>query len=327
MPVSPADTPRPELRVRLAAETGSVPGARRFVRDGLVGWGRSALVDDAALCVTEMAANAALHSYSQFMDVIVHDLAGPVRVAVQDEGRVVPLQAVTPTAEGPDAAHARPLDEEPMTGRGLAIVSMLAESWGVDETPQGRRIWADLADTEGEHRVRPPVVRREGTDCPQNAGLPGDWKTVWMPGAPVQLALRIDQHLDDLVRELQLIGAEVGASPPPELAELNQVLATGPIWARHTGRRIAQEAAAAGLEHVDIEMTMPRAMSAAVRELQRVGEAGDEVCRTHGLLTTASTPQMHALRSWITESVCAQLEYDAEPVSYADWLRSADRTE
>jgi anti-sigma regulatory factor (Ser/Thr protein kinase) len=327
MSVTTPEAPRSELRVRLAAVTASGPGARRFVRDGLAGWGRSGLVDDAALCVTEMAANAALHSYSQFMDVIVHDLAGPVRVAVQDEGRRIPLEAVTPTAEGPDVEHTRPLDDEPMTGRGLAIVSMLAESWGVDDTPRGRRIWADLADTETEHMVHPPIVRRDGADRPRQAGLPGDWKTVLMPGCPVQLALRIDQHLDDLVRELQLIGADEGAPPPPELAELNEVLATGPIWARHTGRRIAQEAAAAGLEHVDIEMTMPRAMSAAVRELQRVGEAGDELCRTHGLLTTASTPQMHALRSWITESACGQLDHDAEPVSYADWLRSADLPE
>ena len=34
--MSVPDGGRPELRVRLAAETASVPGARRFVTDGLV---------------------------------------------------------------------------------------------------------------------------------------------------------------------------------------------------------------------------------------------------------------------------------------------------
>lgn len=50
----------PDLRVRLVADVSSVPGARRFVTDGLVDWGREHLVDDAPLCVTEMAANTAL---------------------------------------------------------------------------------------------------------------------------------------------------------------------------------------------------------------------------------------------------------------------------
>src|SRR3954469_25883354 len=58
-----------ELRVRFATDPASVPGARRFVRDGLASWGLAHLSDDVALCVTELAANSALHSAGSFMSV------------------------------------------------------------------------------------------------------------------------------------------------------------------------------------------------------------------------------------------------------------------
>ena len=55
------------LRLSLAAEPVSVPAARRFVADGLSSWGRDDLLDDATLCVSELATNAALHTSSTFM--------------------------------------------------------------------------------------------------------------------------------------------------------------------------------------------------------------------------------------------------------------------
>lgn len=57
------------LRLSLAAEPVSVPAARRFVADGLASWGRNDLLDDATLCVSELASNAALHASSTFMHV------------------------------------------------------------------------------------------------------------------------------------------------------------------------------------------------------------------------------------------------------------------
>ena len=73
--------------------------------------------------------------------------------------------------------------------------------------------------------------------------------------APVQLALRIDQRLDDLVRELQLIDSREGPTPPRELGKLIEHLVTRPAFARHLGRRTALDAAVAGLEQ---HMAVPR---------------------------------------------------------------------
>jgi anti-sigma regulatory factor (Ser/Thr protein kinase) len=308
--------------MRLAAETVSVPGARRFVCDGLAEWGRTALVDDAALCVTEMAANAALHSGSRFMHVVIRDLAGPVQVAVEDEGGLVPVEAVTPRALGSAGGDEDALawQEQSTTGRGLAIVSMLAETWGVEETGDGRRVWAELSAGEAEHPVRPPEVVRAAAISPAPAQLPEGWKVMRMLQVPVRLTLRMDQQLDDLVRELQLIGADEKSSPPQEVARLIHELVTGPAWARHTGRRMALDAAAAGLEHADIEMTAPRAMSGGVSQLLEVARAADRVCEEYGLLTLAATPEMDTLREYFTDCMVGQLERDTEPVTYADWL-------
>ncbi|MFE6649112.1 ATP-binding protein [Nocardioides sp. NPDC057772] len=305
------DGDRPELRVRLSAEAASVPGARRFVTDGLREWGRAHLVDDAALCVTEMAANSALHSGSPYMQVRMSDLEPGVRLSVEDDGALVPLPAVAPP----------PLESQGMTGRGLAIVSVLAESWGIEERADGRRIWAELAGDGVEHDVRPPIVEVGEQSVPEPVALPADWVTVRLPRCPVYLGLQIDQRLDDLVRELQLIDSEDGPTPPRELGQLIERLVTRPAFARHMGRRTAMEAAAAGLKYVDIEMTLPREMAPVVRELLAADNLADELSETHHLLTLRSTPEMVSLRTWFTESIVGQAENDADPVPYDEWLR------
>ncbi len=310
----------PELRIRLAAEVSSVPGARRFVTDGLKDWGREQLVDDAALCVTEMAANAALHSGSTYMQIGLSDLNPAVRLSVEDAGGLVPLPAVMPSAvltTGP--GDSPPVETLGTTGRGLAIVSVLAESWGIEEHDGGRRIWADLAGDGVEHEVRPPMASHDLT-TPRTGVLPADWATVRMLRSPVQLGLRIDQRLDDLVRELQLIDSEEGPTPPRALAQLIEQLVTRPAFARHMGRRTAQEAAAAGLEYVDIEMTLPREMASGVRDLLAADNLADEICETHHLLTLRSTPEMVSLRTWMTECIVTQAEDGAAPVPYPEWL-------
>ena len=312
--MSVPDGGRPELRVRLAAETASVPGARRFVTDGLVEWGRDHLVDDAALCITEMAANSALHSGSPYMHIRLRDLEPAVRLSVEDDGALVPLPAVAPP----------PVESQGTTGRGLAIVSVLAKSWGIEERADGRRIWAELAGDGVEHDVRPPAVELGEQALPEPAALPADWVTVRLPACPVQLGLQIDQRLDDLVRELQLIDSDDGPTPPRELGELIERLVTRPAFARHMGRRIALDAAAAGLEYVDIEMTLPREMGPMLRELLAADNLADEISETHQLLTLRSTPEMVSLRTWFTESIVDQAENDADPVPYDEWVKARD---
>ena len=311
--------PTAELRVRLAADPVCVSGARRFVSDGLRSWRRPELLDDAELCVSELAGNAVLHSGTTFMEIVLETLHRGVRISVEDDGptpasAVVPRQPFSFDDEGTD------LDDEPTTGRGLAIVSILASSWGVELNGAGKRIWAELVTGDTEYDVRPPEGEHELTGPPAAPdALPEGWGLVRMVGCPVELSLRQDEHLDELVRELQLISIDDNPGSR-ELAAQLQDLLRGPAAARHTGRRVAQQAAAAGQQSIDIEMAMPREFSAEVQKLQAAVLHADRLCEEMHLLTLASTPELRALRGWMTDQVSHQLSDGAEPEPWPVWL-------
>ena len=312
-----------ELRIRLAADTASVPGARRFVSDGLRAWGRGELVDDAALCVSELAGNAALHSASSFMEIAVSGLEQSVRISVEDDG-LTPAQAVVPRATF-TAQAADPdvmLAQETTTGRGLGIVSVLASDWGVEPTPEGKVVWLTLDEGGEEHPVRMPTTEPSRWAVPPRAldqAMPEGWGLVRLQGCPVGLSLRQDRHLDELVRELQLIEGDAGNPRSRELAERLEGLLSGPAYARHTGRRTAQQAAVEGRTHIDVDMAMPRELGRQVIALQQAVAEADLLCEEKRLLTLASEPEVVALRAWMTEQIIHQLEDGAEPVSWATW--------
>jgi anti-sigma regulatory factor (Ser/Thr protein kinase) len=312
-----------ELRIRLAADPVSVPGARRFVTDGLRSWDLATLADDAELCVSELAGNAALHSASTFMVVSLQRSAESVRVTVEDDG-ATPATAVQPRLgfPGPDEQIAvDDVEDEATTGRGLAIVSILASDWGVEETEQGKRVWAVLTDDADEHRVRPPSGSVAQPAAPGQ--LPPGWTLVRLLACPVELSLRQDRHLDELIRELQLMQGENSDRSQAIARQLGGLL-TGPAHARHTGRRAAQQAAAAGLEHIDVEMAIPPEVGGEVAELQRAILAADALCEEARLLTLASTPDLKALRAWMTEEIGAQTG-GADPVPWPDWVAERRR--
>lgn len=321
---SPAGPSPSELRVRLAAHPASVPGARRFVADALHMWGLEELLDDATLCVSELAGNAALHSASTFMEVAMRPAVSAVRISVEDDGET-PIEAVVPRATftGGDEATVLP-EEEATTGRGLAIVSILASDWGVEETAGGKRVWLEISQTDDEHGVRPPSRAGAGTTgtAPGRAAglLPNGWAVVRLAGCPVKLSLRQDEHLDELIRELQLVATDQDNPRSLELASRLTDLLSGPAHARHTGRLVAQVAAEAGHEQIDVDMAMPREFSAEVRKLQAAVREADVLCEEMRLLTLASSPELRVLRDWMTEQVTAQLEQGASPVSWEDWL-------
>lgn len=110
----------------------SVPAARRFTDWSLTYWGLAAWErsKDVSLCVSELATNALVHGVPPgrgFLLRLRYDGA-VVRVEVHDSGTGVPEIADTPD-EG---------------GRGLLLVSTLADKWGVGERAPGKLVWCEF---------------------------------------------------------------------------------------------------------------------------------------------------------------------------------------
>jgi anti-sigma regulatory factor (Ser/Thr protein kinase) len=112
----------------------AVRHARSFVADTLAGWGRSDLVDSAALVVTELATNAVRHTPSDF-SVSLHRSHDAVRVAVGDSD------------PGPPRPRASGIDEP--NGRGLLLIGGMSERWGHEFVGDGKLVWAELIGARG----------------------------------------------------------------------------------------------------------------------------------------------------------------------------------
>ena len=110
----------------------SVAAARRFVKQALRGTATDVL-DAVELMVSELATNCVRHTNTAF-DLTVDRAQGLIRVEVTDRA------GGTPTMRSPGP-------QDP-TGRGLQIVNMLSDSWGVESRPTtGKTVWFTLAAT------------------------------------------------------------------------------------------------------------------------------------------------------------------------------------
>jgi anti-sigma regulatory factor (Ser/Thr protein kinase) len=111
------------------AEAQSVPAARRFATRLLAGSGPDVL-QAAELMVSELATNSVRHGNTRF-DLTIERTSNEIRVEVTDQGGGTPALR----SPGPD---------EP-TGRGLRIVDMLSDQWGVERRVGGKTVWFMLA--------------------------------------------------------------------------------------------------------------------------------------------------------------------------------------
>jgi len=106
--------------------------ARAVVLQALAG---HPAADEAALCVSELAANAICHSRSGLpggtFTVTVQQAGGGVRIAVTDAG-----SGGRPRARRAAADSTR--------GRGLAIVGAVSAAWGCEQADGGRVTWCEI---------------------------------------------------------------------------------------------------------------------------------------------------------------------------------------
>lgn len=136
--------------------TRAVPQVRAYVTEMLRCWDcPTAVVDDAALLVTELVTNAVRHGGGPTIRVHTRREDHQVRCQIHDDGAEGPLP--TCRAVGSLAEH----------GRGLDLVDALATRWGSHTDPDlvsGRRVvWFELAAPEPgppQAETDPDVLRR-----------------------------------------------------------------------------------------------------------------------------------------------------------------------
>ncbi|MDQ1702518.1 MAG: hypothetical protein QOF57_1770, partial [Frankiaceae bacterium] len=196
----------------LDAQPDAVPRARRFATAVLAGSDHPDLTSDVQLVVTELVTNALLHA-GRPVTLVISAGSESVRVQVRDGSRAVPV---------------RPrINDEAMTGRGLALVGALTQQWGVEAVPGGKVVWAEIV------RGGTPYEVLDDGDVDVEALLAawGDdddgaerTYTVHLGDVPTDLLLSAKAHVDNLVREFTLAssGAVSGASGavPAPLARL-----------------------------------------------------------------------------------------------------------
>ena len=268
-----------------------VPRARRLVDETLVDVPAD-VVDDVELVVTELVTNAALHG-EQPITLRLRDVPAGTRVEVEDSGRSMPVVARSST-------HA-------MTGRGLALVAILASSWGVEPVPGGGKVvWAQVGPSgRAEERAEPEL------DLDALLASFGDqdeqptW-TVRLGAVPTALLLSAKSHIDNVVREFTLARAG-GAALPPPLAALIETVTRDFADARGAIKRQAIAAADRGEHTTDLVLRLPAsAADAGERYLAALDDA-DRYARAARLLTLETPPEHRVFRRWYVQALVDQL--------------------
>ncbi len=131
---------RPRLRHTLMtvaqAEPERVSVARRQLRELLHDWSNEEHVDSAVLLLSETLANVLLHT----------DVDALVLAEVSGEKGERRLR-VEVTDGGDDLPHKRRPGELASSGRGLMLIELLADAWGVVPRGQGKSIWFELYES------------------------------------------------------------------------------------------------------------------------------------------------------------------------------------
>ena len=103
--------------------------ARRFVESSLVDADLGELVYTATMLVSELVANAVLHTGTPIR-VVVSPATDRVRIEVHDGSPQLPIRKHYSTMSG--------------TGRGLLLVERMASDWGAKPAGDGKVVWFEL---------------------------------------------------------------------------------------------------------------------------------------------------------------------------------------
>ncbi|MEX3104113.1 SpoIIE family protein phosphatase [Streptomyces sp. ST1015] len=131
------DTPRAGGRLQQHVAPGdpdALVQARHMIRAAVHAWGARTRADDVELTADELITNALMHTEGAAvvtLRVVLADPSRRLRVEVEDTSSALPRR--------------REAGEAGVTGRGLLLVDLLADGWGVEARGGGKCVWCEFA--------------------------------------------------------------------------------------------------------------------------------------------------------------------------------------
>jgi PAS domain S-box-containing protein len=265
-------------QLRLPPAPESARNARRLVSDVLQAARADRFVDTAALLTSELVTNGIVHAATE-LEVVVEATSSWVRVEVGDGDPHLPSR--------------RGYDEQASTGRGLEMVELLADDFGVEPLAErGKRVWFRLGVAPGtptgesEPGVEPALKTR----------------TIRLAQVPVTLYCAWQQHAEALLREATL------AAYDPEIGE---AVADYPLATRALGALADAACDVFGLRDQELavaDVSLDIAIDAIpwfpiMRDL--LNRAG-AMSRAGQLLVPPSLPELVAVREWVCDEIARQ---------------------
>ena len=262
--------------VRLPPAPESARQARRFVADVLTAVGADNHLDTAVLLTSELVTNGIVHAHTD-LQLVVEASDRWVRVEVIDGNPMLPAK--------------RDYDDDALTGRGLEMVELLADDFGVQSLEDdGKRVWFRLGASPGQ-------VHAEQTA----AEPPSDNVSIRLVNLPLTLYSAWQEHADAILREAMLVALERDELPE-EFSLASQALSA-------LGTQTVELFAArpdGAPTHIDVDMELPAAVVPYYPVLRDMLRRCSEMSVRGELLVPPSLPEIQAVRRWLCDEIGRQ---------------------
>lgn len=266
----------------LAPVPVSAGAARVLIEQACAEGGAADFLDTAVLLTSELVTNAILHARTEF-EVAVEALPEGVRVEVRDGDERRPVR--------------RDYDDDASTGRGGALVELLAGAHGTEaHAPGGKVVWFSM----GTLPARPEATATRAHRMTGAVHVP-----IELVGLPTRLYRAWQQNADGLLREAYIAASEPrpGTQPVVTLDEH----ATAAQALRLLVDAVDDALASQTLhERVAIRLSVPVADVLAFAVLRGALGKATAAAAAGLLLCPPPLPELGSLRDWCCDEVARQ---------------------